>query len=147
VDLRFIWENEVNDKHLNLRWKVLRIGKPLESAHYIGIDDDVNTKFLVAYHDDKMVGCSTLQSDERTGAKFRIRGMAVDFDYQNNGIGSRIVSMLQEYAKEQRTGIWCNARIRAVPMYERRGFVIVSDVFEIEGIGPHHDMEWRPKLE
>jgi len=28
-------------------------------------------------------------------------------------------------------------------MYERCGFKIVSDIFEIEGIGLHYDMEWK----
>ena len=51
--------------------------------------------------------------------------------------------IVENVSKENNTGIWCNARIRAVPMYERRGFVIVSDIFEIEGIGPHHDMQWN----
>ncbi len=142
MNIQYIWEPSVNDAHLDLRWKVLRIGKPRETAHYHGIDTDSRTKFLVAYHDEKLIGCSTLQTDPRNGAIYRIRGMAVDFDYQNNGIGSKIVEMLQNYAKESETGIWCNARIRAVPMYERRGFAIVSDIFDIEGIGPHHDMQW-----
>ena len=143
MDIQYVWESSVNEAHLDLRWKVLRIGKPRHTAHYHGIDTDQRTRFLVAYHEGKMVGCSTLQTDPRDGAMFRIRGMAVDFDFQNNGIGSKIVSKLQKYAKENNTGIWCNARIRAVPMYERRGFVIVSDIFEIEGIGPHHDMQWN----
>ena len=73
----------------------------------------------------------------------RDRGMAVSPDSRNRGIGSRIVKRLQKYASEQGTGIWCNARIRAVPMYKRCGFVEVSDVFEIEGIGLHYDMEWK----
>jgi hypothetical protein len=47
--------------------------------------------------------------------------------------------------KKEDTGIWCNARIRAVPMYTRCEFEIVSDIFEIIGIGPHYDMEWRPQ--
>ena len=143
MEIQYVWESSVNDAHLDLRWKVLRIGKPRDTAHYDGIDTDQRTRFLVAYYENKMVGCSTLQTDPRDGAMFRIRGMAVDFDFQNNGIGSKIVEKLQKYAKENNTGIWCNARIRAVPMYERRGFIIVSDVFEIEGIGPHYDMQWN----
>ena len=142
MKIQYVWESSVNDAHLDLRWKVLRVGKPRHTAHYEGIDIDPRTRFLVAYHENKMVGCSTLQTDPRDGAIYRIRGMAVDFEFQNNGIGSRIVEMLQKYAKENNSGIWCNARIRAVPMYERRGFVIISEVFEIEGIGPHHDMQW-----
>ena len=29
-------------------------------------------------------------------------------------------------------------------MYERCGFIVISDVYDIEGIGPHYDMEWKP---
>ena len=76
-------------------------------------------------------------------SKFRIRGMAVLPDHRNKGIGSDIVKGLQEYAKSQGSGIWCNARVRAVPMYERCGFIVISDVYDIEGIGPHYDMEWK----
>ena len=91
------------------------------------------------------MGCATLQTDPREGAKYRIRGMAVDENARNQGIGTKIVNFLQNFAASRHTGIWCNARIRAVPMYQRCGFVIVSDIFEIEGIGPHHDMEWAPE--
>ena len=138
-----VWEKSVDQEHLDLRFEVLREGLPRGSEHYPGIDDDSRTKFLCAYEDGVLVGCSTLQVDEREGCKYRITGMAVSPDSRNRGIGSSIVKGLQEFAQSQDTGIWCNARIRAVPMYERCGFVIISDVFEIEGIGPHHDMEWK----
>ena len=145
MEARYSWADCVDKEHLNLRWKVLRIGLPLETAHYHGIDEDPRTKFVVAHLGGKMVGCATLQTDPRDGAIYRIRGMAVDENVRNRGIGTKIVNLLQEFAATHKTGIWCNARIRAVPMYERCGFVIVSDVFEIEGIGPHHDMEWVPE--
>ena len=69
------------------------------------------TTFLCAFEEDVLVGCSTLQVDERDGCKFRIRGMAVLPDHRNKGIGSNIVKGLQEYAKSQGSGIWCNARV------------------------------------
>ena len=69
--------------------------------------------------------------------------MAVSPEHRNRGVGSSIVKELQEYSSSKSSGIWCNARIRAVPMYRRCGFVEVSDVFEIEGIGLHYDMEWK----
>lgn len=142
MDARYSWADSVDDDHLDLRWRVLRIGLPRETAHYHGIDEDPKTKFVVAHIGDKMVGCATLQTDPRDGAIYRIRGMAVDEKVRNHGIGTKIVNFLQEFAASHNTGIWCNARIRAVPMYQRCGFEIVSDLFEIEGIGPHHDMEW-----
>ena len=138
-----VWEKSVDRAHLDLRFEVLREGLPRGSEHYPGIDEDARTRFLCAYEGGRLVGCSTLQTDEREGCRFRIRGMAVSPDFRNRGIGSRIVKRLQQYASEQGTGIWCNARIRAVPMYKRYGFVEVSDVFEIEGIGLHYDMEWK----
>ena len=64
-------------------------------------------------------------------------------EYRNKGIGSSIVKELQDYAFGRGSGIWCNARIRAVPMYKRCGFIEVSEIFEIEGIGLHYDMEWK----
>ena len=138
-----VWEKSVGQAHLDLRYEVLRVGLPRGTEHYPGIDEDPRTTFLCAYEEDFLVGCSTLQVDEREGCKFRIRGMAVSAEHRNKGVGTLIVKGLQDYAKERGSGIWCNARVRAVPMYERCGFVVISDVFDIEGIGPHYDMEWK----
>ena len=139
-----IWEDSVDAPHLDLRYDVLREGLPRGTEHYPGIDDDPRTRFLCAYESGVLVGCSTLQVDSRDGCDYRIRGMAVAPELRNRGIGTGIVRELQRYAGDMGTGIWCNARIKAVTMYERCGFGIVSEVFEIEGIGLHYDMEWKP---
>ena len=138
-----IWEKSVDKAHLDLRFDVLREGLPRGTEHYPGIDEDPRTTFLCAYENGELIGCSTLQVDRREGCNFRIRGMAVRPKHRNKGVGSKIVKGLQDFARSQDSGIWCNARIKAVPMYERCGFVIISDLFEIEGIGLHHDMQWK----
>jgi len=143
MEPQLIWSDSVCQEHLDLRFRVLRIGMPRGTEHYPKVDNDPETRFLCAFIDNKMVGCSTLQVDSREGCKYRIRGMAVDSEFRNRGIGSKIVKELQKKANEENTGIWCNARIKAVPMYARCGFEIVSDIFEIESIGPHYDMEWK----
>ena len=135
--------SSVTDEHLDLRFRVLRKNQPRESAHYPGIDVDKRTKFLGAFIEEKLVGCATLQVDPKNGCKYRIRGMAVEPDYRNRGIGTKIVEKLKVVAKKEDTGIWCNARIKAITMYERCGFKKVSDVFEIKPIGLHYDMEWK----
>ena len=137
------WMSSVTDEHLDLRFRVLRKNQPRESAHYPGIDVDKRTKFLGAFIKEKLVGCATLQVDPKNGCKYRIRGMAVEPDYRNLGIGTKIVEKLKVVAKKEDTGIWCNARIKAITMYERCGFKKVSDVFEIKPIGLHYDMEWN----
>ena len=68
------------------------------------MDDDPNIKFVGAFIDEVMVGCATLQYDPREEADLRIRGMAVDPDHRNMGIGSNLVGMLQDYAIELGTG-------------------------------------------
>ena len=138
-----VWEKSVGQAHLDLRYEVLRVGLPRGTEHYPGIDEDPRTTFLCAYEEGELIGCSTLQVDERGDCKFRIRGMAVRPKHRNKGVGSDIVKGLQDYAKTEGSGIWCNARVKAVPMYERCGFVVISDIYDIEGIGPHHDMEWK----
>ena len=137
------WMSSVTDEHLDLRFRVLRKNQPRKSAHYPGIDVDKRTKFLGAFIEEKLVGCATLQVDPKNGCKYRIRGMAVEPDYRNRGIGTKIVEKLKVVAKKEDTGIWCNARIKAITMYERCGFKKVSDVFEIKPIGLHYDMEWK----
>jgi len=138
-----VWEKSVDRAHLDLRFEVLREGLARGTEHYPGIDEDPRTTFLCAYEKGELIGCSTLQVDERGDCKFRIRGMAVRPKHRNKGVGSDIVKGLQDYAKTRGSGIWCNARVKAVPMYERCGFVVISDIYDIEGIGPHHDMEWK----
>ena len=137
------WMGFVTEEHLDLRFRVLRKNQPRESAHYPGIDTDERTKFLGAFVKNKLVGCATLQVDPKNGCKYRIRGMAVEPNCRNQGIGTKIVKKLQIIAENEGTGIWCNARIKAITMYERCGFKIVSDLFEIKPIGLHYDMEWK----
>ena len=38
--------------HLDLRYRVLREGMPRETARYIDVDDDPNTKFVGAFIDE-----------------------------------------------------------------------------------------------
>ncbi len=140
------WMENVTEEHLDLRFRVLRENQPRDSANYPGIDSDKKTRFLGAFHDNKLIGCATLQLDPRKYCKYRIRGMAVDPNFRNQGIGTEIVKKLQKTCEAENTGIWCNARIKAIEMYKRCGFEIVSELFEIKPIGLHYDMEWVPEL-
>ena len=71
--------------------------------------------------------------------------MGSEMCIRDRGIGSNLVGMLQDYAIELGTGIWCNARVKAMPMYQRKGFKITSELFEIAPIGMHYEMHWSPK--
>ena len=145
MSVEFRWVGKLDADHLDLRFRVLREGMPRETARYPDVDEDLRTKFVGAFDDNKMVGCATLLYDPKHDSNLRIRGMAVEEDYRNRGIGSNLVGMMQDYASKLDTGIWCNARIKAVTMYQKKGFIRRSELFEIEHIGMHYEMHWSPE--
>jgi len=85
---------------------------------------------------------ASLQPDEVT---YRLRGMAVAEEWRGQGLGARLLesSLVRLGLKAPACEIgWCNARESAVTFYEKQGFEVVGERFEIEGIGPHRAM-WR----
>jgi ribosomal protein S18 acetylase RimI-like enzyme len=77
---------------------------------------------------------------------WRVRGMATAPHARDQGAGAAVLDALLRHAVAggaQR--VWCNARTPARSLYERAGFDLISEEFEIPGIGPHVVMEHRPK--
>jgi ribosomal protein S18 acetylase RimI-like enzyme len=68
--------------------------------------------------------------------------MAVDIDVQNQKFGARMMDYLQSQAIVQESGLWCQARERAVSFYERAGFQVVGEPFDVPKIGEHRGMVW-----
>lgn len=68
--------------------------------------------------------------------------MAIDIPYQSHGLGSKLLEYADEILKKEKArNLWCNARQSAVKFYQKNRFKISSEVFQIEGIGPHYVME------
>lgn len=83
--------------------------------------------FVVAVSDGKVVGCGALL---QLGADLvEIRSLGIDPEYKGQGIGSRIVELLEERAREQ--GIpKLMALTYEVRFFERNGFsVVAKDIF------------------
>ncbi|CAN5560855.1 GNAT family N-acetyltransferase [soil metagenome] len=76
---------------------------------------------------------------------WRLKWMAADQGWQGRGVGGLVLAAaVAHVAAEGADLLWCNARLRAVPFYERAGFTIDGPEFDIEGIGPHHPMSRPP---
>ena len=75
------------------------------------------------------------------GPAWQLRGMAVVPGLQGEGIGSSLLTAVHRDVGE---GLWCNARERAVPFYQRHGWIIVSEPFDVGTIGPHRRMVRQP---
>jgi len=137
----------------DLRHRVLRTGKPLDSAHMPGDDAETtqhcglwdNVGNECAAYTERLIACATLMHEsmpESPNLSLRLRGMAVDIDVQNQKFGARMMDYLQSQAIVQESGLWCQARERAVSFYERAGFQVVGEPFDVPKIGEHRGMVW-----
>jgi len=92
--------------------------------------------------DGELVSVGFIAPDLAEPGSWRIRGMASAPESRGRGYGAAVLDALVAHARQRgATRIWCNARIGARTLYERAGFRVVSDVFELPEIGPHYVME------
>ena len=126
---------------MDLRHAVLRTGLARETAVFDG-DDAPTTRHFVAELENRVIGCVTLVLNEwERKAAWQLRGMAVDPALQGRGVGRRLLQAAESCVLTTGTKqLWCNARTPAVPFYERYGWAVVSDEFDIPTAGPHRKM-------
>lgn len=139
---RLVCRRATIDEIIPVRHAVLRPGRPVETAHFAG-DDHPETMHYGAFDGDECVGCVTLMSARRDDAPARqLRGMATVDWLQGLGAGGRLIAWAEadDGTTWANRPLWCNARLKAVPFYQRHGWVIDSDAFDIPKIGPHHRM-------
>lgn len=121
-----------------LRHSVLRPGQAFEETVYPGDDAGVH---LGAFDGDRLVGIASLYTEDRAdGAAggWRLRGMATDAGVRGAGFGGALLAgCLDHVAGAGGSELWCNARMAAVGFYRRAGFEVVSDEFDVPGIGAH----------
>lgn len=124
-----------------IRHAVLRKGKPFESCKFDNDLDDTTSHYGV-FQDNKLAGvASVLKNDYQqinATSQFQLRGMAVLDAFQGKGLGSYLVKhIIKTYTPSI---IWCNAREKAVPFYNKNKFSIIGSAFHIPKIGLHYVM-------
>ena len=121
----------------NLRKRVLYPGLPETKAFYPG---DETAAHIGAFDDSgTLVGIASLFTKE--DGTIQLRGMATDEAVRGTGTGGDIVRFAEDYARKNgATGLWCNARLRAVGFYERCGWQTEGEEFHIPDVGPHFIM-------
>lgn len=121
-----------------LRQAILR---PHETIEQLSADEPAGAFAVGAFDRDELVAVGSIAPDGDPGA-WRVRGMATASHARGGGAGTQVLSALVGHAREQgATRVWCNARTPARSFYERAGFRVVSDEFELPQIGPHLVME------
>lgn len=132
-----------------LRQMVLR---PSLTVDQVGLDyDTAQGSFHVGAIDEhgQVLAIMSVMRDcvpETDRVVWRIRGMASDPDTRGTGCGGAVLEFGIAHAwGMHRESIWCNARKVAYGFYERYGFRLTSDEFDIPGIGPHKVMIIDPE--
>tara|TARA_B100001105_G_C21962924_1_gene261540 strand:- start:2 stop:439 length:438 start_codon:yes stop_codon:yes gene_type:complete len=130
------------DKYFNFRWKKLR--KPLGMAKDSLKDEleDESFHLVVLNEEEEAIGVGRLHFNSKTEGQ--IRYMAVSDSTQRKGVGSKIVTKLEEYALSQGIReITLNAREGAISFYLSMGYKETGPYESDTGI-PHITM--RKKL-
>jgi predicted GNAT family N-acyltransferase len=124
---------------LPLRHRILRAGLPFETASFDG-DHDANARHYAVISDARPVCCLSLVPSEWEGRPaWQLRGMATDGQQQGRGLGRRLLEMAVAEARrdEPHRIFWCNARTSAIGFYEKLGWRVMSEPFDVLTAGPH----------
>jgi ribosomal protein S18 acetylase RimI-like enzyme len=123
-----------------LRQAVLR---PHQTVEELAAHEPADA-FAVGVFDGEELVAVGLVGREGGPGSWRVRGMATARQARGRGAGTAVLGALVRHAVAQgATRVWCNARTPARSLYERAGFTVTSDEFELPEIGPHFVMEWR----
>jgi GNAT superfamily N-acetyltransferase len=124
-----------------LRGRLLRPGQSAEELVYPG-DALPGALHLGAWVDGELAGIASVSPEPVPGSSdgdaWRVRGMATVPEVRGRGVGAALLEACLEHARAQGGRVaWCNARTPAVGFYERFGFHVEGEEFELPGIGPH----------
>ena len=131
------------DEIFPLRHAVLRPGKPVSYSVY---DEDDHAVHIGAWTSDgeMLVGCATVFPDPWPGppaepAAWRLRGMAVDPEWQGRGVGAQVLAAAIAAARDAGAPLlWANGRTAALSFYRRHGFRTVGEEFITSDTGLSH---------
>lgn len=131
------YNSEAYREALRLRFRVLR--EPLGltySAEQLAAD--ARDTHIVAMDRGKIVGNLILASVEPD--MMQMRQVAVDTDYQGQGIGRALVNFAEATAKQWGARVlMLHGRVAVQPFYERLGYAACGEPFE-EVTLPHIEM-------
>jgi predicted GNAT family N-acyltransferase len=137
------------DVIIDLRHRMLRAGLPREAAQFPG-DDTPSTwhvgVFQSAEDNAPPLSCASFMLNSyKEEPAWQLRGMCTDGAHQSNGLGGKLLACAEsEIVKESTVRLfWCNARVPALRFYERHGWKIDSEEFDIPTAGPHRKMVKR----
>jgi GNAT superfamily N-acetyltransferase len=133
-----------------LRREVLRPHQPIEEMFRLDSPDPAAVVMAARGADGTVVATGTVMPEDPPaslagtlppGPYWRLRGMATSADARGAGVGGAVLERLMDHVAGRGAGVvWCAARVRAVPFYERAGFRTAGAQWVDPDIGPHVHM-------
>lgn len=103
-------------------------------------DDKQATHFIAL---DKEIVVATARIRETTKNEFKIERMTVVKEYRKKGVGKDLLVYVLNYLRARAPKkIWLRSQERSKGFYEKCGFKLVGEPFDMHGI-PHVDMEYK----
>ena len=127
------------DEILPLRHDVIIVNTNRTEDRFDG-DEASTTHHFAVLEDGEIIACASFMLNEFEGrSAWQLRGMAVAPRWRNRGVGRRLVELAAAAlsARGEADGMWCNARTPAAAFYEKLGWRVVGEAFDVEGVGPH----------
>lgn len=136
-------KNITTAETLDLRNRVLRNNAGFDKCLFE--TDEIEGNFHLGWFSaNRIVSIATFYPEdymEKGIGGYRLRGMATDPDFSGKGCGSDLIKFaINELRSANASYIWCHARSSARGFYEKLGFEVISDEFEVRDIGPHFIM-------
>lgn len=123
---------------VSLRYEVLRAPLNLQFTREELLAED-QQMHLVYKRGTYVLACAVLVPLSK--GRIKMRQVAVDEGLQGQGLGKTLIMFTEAHAKDMGyTVMECNARLSAVPFYEKLGYKVISDLFYEVSI-PHYKME------
>ena len=133
----------VNSKELlEIRSKVLRNNSNFKYCKFSG-DNKKSSIHIAALKNNRVIGGVSLLKNKSSHLNlkncFQLRGMCVLKEFQNNGIGNKLLLEAERYCISFKiNNLWMNAREKALNFYLSSNYKDLGISYEIEGIGLHY---------
>ncbi|MDQ7917489.1 GNAT family N-acetyltransferase [Mesonia sp. MT50] len=126
---------------LSIRQEVLRNGKPIRMCKMQG-DELPSSIHLGLFYENKLAGITSLMVEAHPEfpdlSQLRLRGMAVLPEFQKKKLGKLLMEEAISVSQKKHADIlWFNAREAAVGFYEKFGFSVRGNLFNIKDVGDH----------
>lgn len=114
----------------------------------IDVDEKEGTFHVGAFKDDELVAIGTFLIENNLQfnyhKQYRLRAMASAPEVRGGNFGKCVIDFAIDKLKQEGIELlWCDAREVALGFYEKMGFEVTGDFYEVRNIGPHKLMYYE----